>query len=66
MRQAGLKPKSHSSGIYWIRANSSNKSNPDREELGLFAYYIFWGVLFPIASICAWIANFFRRISDRG
>jgi len=23
MRQAGLKPKSHSSGVYWIRASSS-------------------------------------------
>jgi hypothetical protein len=25
MRQAGLKPKSHSSGTYWVRANASNK-----------------------------------------
>ena len=23
MRQAGLKPKSHNSGVYWIRASSS-------------------------------------------
>ena len=22
MRQAGLKPKSHSSGVYWVRANA--------------------------------------------
>jgi hypothetical protein len=26
MRQAGLKPKSHSSGTYWVRANA--KTNP--------------------------------------
>ena len=24
MRQAGLKPKSHSSGVYWTRANARN------------------------------------------
>ena len=24
MRQAGLKPKSHSSGVYWVRANAKN------------------------------------------
>lgn len=23
MRQAGLKPKSHSSGVYWVRANAN-------------------------------------------
>lgn len=25
MRQGGMKPKSHSSGTYWVRANGSNK-----------------------------------------
>ena len=30
MRQAGLKPKSHNSGTYWIRANAkSNKQKKD-------------------------------------
>ncbi len=24
MRQAGMKPKSHSSGTYWVRANARN------------------------------------------
>jgi len=24
MRQAGFKPKSHSSGTYWVRANAKN------------------------------------------
>lgn len=27
MRQAGLKPKSHSSGTYWIRANANRAIN---------------------------------------
>jgi|OM-RGC.v1.036115038 negative regulator of replication initiation len=27
MRQAGLKPKSHSSGTYWIRANANTKGS---------------------------------------
>ena len=25
MRQGGMKPKSHSSGVYWVRANAANK-----------------------------------------
>ena len=32
MRQAGLKPKSHSSGTYWVRANASNKRGKGTEE----------------------------------
>ena len=27
MRQAGLKPKSHSLGTYWVRANANNGTN---------------------------------------
>ena len=27
MRQAGLKPKAHSSGVYWVRANAKNGGN---------------------------------------
>ena len=25
MRQGGMKPKSHASGTYWVRANANNK-----------------------------------------
>ena len=25
MRQGGMKPKGHNSGVYWVRANGSNK-----------------------------------------
>ena len=35
MRQGGMKPKSHSSGTYWIRANGSNKKtkhDPKKNE----------------------------------
>ena len=35
MRQAGLKPKSHNSGVYWIRASSSpsgGKSEPKSQK----------------------------------
>ena len=24
MRQGGMKPKSHSSGVYWVRANANS------------------------------------------
>ena len=30
MRQAGLKPKSHSSGTYWIRANANRAINGEK------------------------------------
>ena len=30
MRQAGLKPKSHSSGTYWIRTNANRAINGDK------------------------------------
>ena len=35
MRQAGLKPKSHNSGVYWVRASANpggNRSEPAPEE----------------------------------
>lgn len=31
MRQAGLKPKSHSSGVYWVRANAKS-ANPNKKK----------------------------------
>jgi hypothetical protein len=39
MRQGGLKPKSHSSGVYWVRANAnsgngSSKNSANSEPLG--------------------------------
>ena len=27
MRQGGMKPKGHNSGVYWVRANGSNKKS---------------------------------------
>jgi hypothetical protein len=32
MRQAGLKPKSHSSGVYWTRAASKRGKNDQKKE----------------------------------
>ena len=32
MRQAGLKPKSHSRGVYWVRANGSTKRGKGKQE----------------------------------
>ena len=36
MRQAGMKPKSHSSGTYWIRANAGNEVKEDKGFTGGF------------------------------
>ena len=34
MRQAGMKPKSHSSGTYWVRANAKNGGGSKEEITG--------------------------------
>ena len=33
MRQAGMKPKNHSSGVYWIRANANSRSSSQSETM---------------------------------
>ena len=69
MRQAGLKPKSHSSGIYWTRANSTpNGSNTSNEPFGLFEIFLLI-IAIPIIllSLPLFLAyEAFRMISDRG
>ena len=48
MRQAGFKPKSHDSGVYWIRANSgNNKTGASGEKPGI----LFWSVMYVIVFI---------------
>ena len=32
MRQGGMKPKSHSSGVYWVRANAGGGSSSNKVE----------------------------------
>lgn len=52
MRQAGLKPKNHSSGVYWVRASSGTSAGEKQEEsegLG------FIGVLFLIIVSPIWL-----------
>lgn len=69
MRQAGLKPKSHSSGIYWTRASSNpNASNTSDETFGLFEILL---LIIAIPIILVSVPIFllyeaFRMISDRG
>jgi hypothetical protein len=67
VRQAGLKPKSHSSGVYWIRADAGNGGPTTKEEsISTLGFLIFWIVLFPIAALFTCISTVFSRISDRG
>lgn len=63
MRQAGLKPKSHNSGIYWTRAFSSNKEENNQPEIGLASQIVFWIFLYPVVFFYTWIVS---RISDKG
>ena len=44
MRQGGFKPKSHSSGVYWVRANAGgSSSNPSSSKE--FSMWDFLGIL---------------------
>jgi len=71
MRQAGLKPKSHSSGVYWIRANSSpngSKTNTANEPFGFFEILLLI-VAIPILLVALplfLLYEAFRMISGRG
>ncbi len=50
MRQAGLKPKNHSSGVYWVRASSGNSTGGKQEEnegLGVIGF-LFLIIISPI------------------
>jgi hypothetical protein len=53
MRQAGLKPKSHKSGVYWTRANARN-GNAAMETpvagLPLVMFFVI-AVLLPIYAV---------------
>ena len=35
MRQGGMKPKGHSSGTYWVRANAKNGKGKSKEQKSL-------------------------------
>lgn len=34
MRQGGMKPKGHSSGTYWVRANANSGGSKTKEKIG--------------------------------
>lgn len=57
MRQAGLKPKSHSSGTYWIRANANRAINKgdgtvmQMDTKSAFAHAFEWIVVMLIVIV---------------
>jgi len=60
MRQGGLKPKNHNSGVYWTRAHSGSKQASDSNEIGIFSQIIFWGLLYPVVVAITWIREKFE------
>ena len=51
MRQAGMKPKNHSSGTYWIRANAGNETkNKTTTSAGLLLTTILTTILLIILA----------------
>ena len=71
MRQGGLKPKSHSSGVYWTRANSNtggSKVTNQSEPIGVFEILVLTvsiGILILALPLFV-IYEIYRKISDRG
>lgn len=62
MRQAGLKPKSHSSGVYWLRAASGNDSGEVREKEGFgIVGSIFFVIFLPIVLVLIFIEKLMSR-----
>ena len=46
MRQAGLKPKNHNSGVYWTRAASGNGKHEEQEST--VSDLLLWAIVLPI------------------
>jgi len=38
MKQAGLKPQNHSSGVYWVRASRDNQGPQERQNLNILLW----------------------------
>jgi hypothetical protein len=73
MRQGGLKPKSHSSGVYWVRANANtggggSKADTSSEPLGILEITLFILVAVVMLITLPLFAAYeiYRKISDRG
>jgi hypothetical protein len=40
MRQGGMKPKGHNSGVYWVRATGSNKKTKHEPKKGEDTHFL--------------------------
>lgn len=59
MRQSGLKPKSHSSGVYWVRASKDNQGPKTSENLNILLWILILFINF-ILLILDTIKRLFR------
>ena len=67
MRQAGLKPKNHNNGVYWVRASSGNNgtsTTQQNDDLGAFGLLVFLMGL-PIVLTAALVYRIVR-LFNRG
>jgi hypothetical protein len=53
MRQGGMVPKGHNSGVYWVRANSNSGKQHMEEDRGGFTglFVIMLAILFIICAL---------------
>jgi len=50
MRQGGMVPKGHDSGVYWVRANANQKGGSSEPSLKNLAI-VFFVILFLICAV---------------
>jgi hypothetical protein len=51
MRQGGMTPKSHNSGIYWVRANANTGSGQSKERQPTYEIVPYLVAALPFALI---------------
>jgi hypothetical protein len=69
MRQGGLVPKSHKSGVYWTRANGGKNKKPEDTESMLTTVTIFLLIAPLVLLVFLFIWPFmllFSKDSDKG
>jgi len=66
MRQGGMKPKNHNSGVYWTRAASgSGGSSSEKKEESVSDYILYYILVLPLFAIFfpfVWLSTKFSKM----
>lgn len=67
MRQGGLKPKSHKSGVHWVRASAQNNRRRKAEDkpMPVDGLVIFFLLLIAPFMLVAWLIDWIIKITAK-